>query len=119
MASAVHLYEQVRSDYAQVLGGDHQLTLTASLNLANALYAVGRQTDAAKLLRDTADRCELHLPAGDPIAAKVQESLRNVAGPAPADPAAAPVTSFAARPAAAGEQRSVIGRRGPGRHRHG
>jgi tetratricopeptide (TPR) repeat protein len=119
MASAVHLYEQVRTDYAQVLGGDHQLALTASLNLANALYAVGRQTDGAKLLRDTADRCELHLPAGDPIAAKVQESLRNVTGPAPTDPAPAPVTSFAARPAAAGEQRSMIGRRGPGRHRHG
>lgn len=80
MASAVQQYERVRAEYTVVLGGEHRLALSASLNLAHALYGVGRQTDATKLLRETAERCEQHLPPGDPLTATATDSLRNLSG---------------------------------------
>src|SRR5258707_4517122 len=85
MASAVQLYEQVQAGYAETMGVDNRLTLSASLNLAHAQYAVGRLSDGSKLLRETAERCELHLPAGDPLTASVLESLRNISGGASTD----------------------------------
>jgi tetratricopeptide (TPR) repeat protein len=121
MASAVQLYEQVRTGYAETLGVDHRLTLSASLNLAHARYAVGRQSDGSKLLRETAERCELHLPAGDPLTASALESLRNITGAGPdgqgsagKDEAASP----AAAPAADSEPQGGFGRRVTGRHRN-
>jgi tetratricopeptide (TPR) repeat protein len=78
MGSAVQLYEQVREEYAQVFGSDHRLTLGASLNLAHALQGVGRITEAVKLLQETARRCDLRLPAGDPLTASAREGLRNL-----------------------------------------
>jgi hypothetical protein len=116
MASAVQLYEQVRGEYVQVFGAGHRDTLNTSVNLAHALYAVGRLTDAAKLLRDTAERCELHLPADDPITVKCRESLHNVAG---TDPLPAAGGDQAARQPADPEPRPGIGRRMAGRHRTG
>jgi hypothetical protein len=80
MGSAVQLYEQVREEYSQVLGSDHRLTLGASLNLAHALQGAGRLADAVKLLQETARRCDLRLPAGDPLTASATEGLRNLTG---------------------------------------
>jgi hypothetical protein len=80
MTSAVQLHEQVRAGYAETVGADHRLTLAASLNLARAHYSAGRRSDGAKLLRETAERCELHLPPGDPLTASALESLRNITG---------------------------------------
>ncbi len=127
MASAVQFYEQVRAGYTEVLGGDHRLALSASLNLAHALYAVGRQSDGAKLVRETAERCELHLPADDPLTASAIESLRNVSGGGSPDASAstgkeAPASKEASggtAPAghAAIEPLASIGRRVTGRHR--
>ena len=123
MASAMQLYEQVRAGYAETMGMDHRLTLSASLNLAHAQYAVGRQSDGSKLLRETAERCELHLPADDPLTALALESLRNVTGDANAGGQAAASAdkggagSSAAAPVADGEQQASLGRRVTGRHR--
>jgi tetratricopeptide (TPR) repeat protein len=115
MASAVHLYEQVRAGYAEAMGTDHRLTLSASLNLAHAQYAVGRQSDGSTLLRDTAQRCELHLPAGDPLTASALESLRNISGGA--DVGQDGNGTSPADPASDDEQPSALGRRVTGRHR--
>ncbi len=118
MASAVQLYEQVWTGYCQVLGADSRPALSASLNLAHALYGMGRVTDAAKLVGETAQRCEFHLPAGDPLATAAAETLRNIFGEdsAPASPAvAAPAADQGAGP----EQRISLGRRVAGRHRTG
>jgi tetratricopeptide (TPR) repeat protein len=129
MAAAVQLYEQVRAGYAETLGLDHRLTLSAGLNLAHAQYAVGRLSDGSKLLRETAERCELHLPGGDPLTASALESLRNISGPdgqagagkdgpgkdgpgqdGPGSPAGTPATD--------GEPQGGFGRRVTGRHRN-
>jgi hypothetical protein len=127
MASAVQLYEQVRAGYVETVGADHRLTLSASLNLAHAQYAVGRQSDGAKLLRETGERCELHLPPGDPLTASALESLRNISGTsaeeAPSggkDGSASKDVSSAISPAGPvpdGEQQASFGRRVTGRHR--
>jgi hypothetical protein len=52
------------------------------MNLAHAYYGVGRSTDATKLLRETVDRCELSLPAADPITMAARTSLANISGTA-------------------------------------
>jgi tetratricopeptide (TPR) repeat protein len=123
MASAVQLYEQVRAGYAETLGTDHRLTLSASLNLAHAQYAVGRQSDGSKLLRETAERCELHLRAGDPLTASALKSLRNISGsgstggPASASADSGGAGAAAAAPGADGDQQAGLGRRVTGRHR--
>jgi tetratricopeptide (TPR) repeat protein len=80
MASAVRLYEQVRTEYAQALGADHRDTLAACVNLAHAYYAVGRLGDAARLLNETVERCELSLPAADPLTVTARTSLANISG---------------------------------------
>ncbi len=80
MASAVQLYEQTRTDYARAIGADHPDTLSTCVNLAHAYYGVGRVTDAEKLLRDTIGRCELSLPASDPLTATARTSLANITG---------------------------------------
>jgi tetratricopeptide (TPR) repeat protein len=82
MASAVQLYEQARTDYTRAIGADHPDTLGACVSLAHAYYAVGRVTDAEKLLRDTVGRCELSLPASDPLTATARTSLTNITGEA-------------------------------------
>jgi tetratricopeptide (TPR) repeat protein len=80
MAMAVQLHERARADSERVLGVDHVDTLTRRLNLAHAYYAVGRIGDARALLRDTAERCGRVLPADDPLARTVRDSLANIAG---------------------------------------
>jgi tetratricopeptide (TPR) repeat protein len=80
MASSVRLYEQVRTEYVQALGPDHRDTLAACVNLAHAYYAVGRLGDAARLLSETIDRCELSLPAADPLTVTARTSLANISG---------------------------------------
>jgi Flp pilus assembly protein TadD len=80
MASAVRLYEQVRSEYVQAVGADHRDTLAACVNLAHAYYAVGRLSDASKLLSETVERCELSLPAADPLTVTARTSLANISG---------------------------------------
>jgi tetratricopeptide (TPR) repeat protein len=83
MTSAVQLYEQVRAGYAETMGADHRMTLAASLKLTQAYYSAGRRSDGAKLLRDTAERCELHLPPDDPLTASAQASLRDITAASP------------------------------------
>lgn len=78
MAAAVRLYEQTRTEYVRVLGADHPDTLGTCLNLAHAYYAVGRLTDAAKMLIQTVERCELSLPASDPLTVTARTSLANI-----------------------------------------
>jgi len=80
MASAVRLAEQTRTAYSKVLGPDHRDTLAACVNLAHAYYGVGRITDAARLLQETVKRCELSLPAFDPLTVAARESLVNING---------------------------------------
>jgi len=80
MASAVRLAEQTRTEYSKVLGPDHRDTLAACVNLAHAYYGVGRITDAARLLQETVRRCELSLPAFDPLTVAARESLANISG---------------------------------------
>lgn len=80
MASAVRLYERTRAEYTKVLGADHPDTLAACVNLAHAYYGVGRITDAAKLLAETVERCELSLPASDPLTVTARNSLTNISG---------------------------------------
>jgi hypothetical protein len=41
---------------------------------------VGRLTDAAHLLQETVRRCELSLPAADPLTVAARESLANISG---------------------------------------
>lgn len=80
MASAVRLANQTRTEYAKALGPDHRDTLAACVNLAHAYYGVGRITDAARLLQETVRRCELSLPAFDPLTVAARESLANISG---------------------------------------
>ena len=80
MASAVQLYERARTDYTRAIGVDHPDTLGACVSLAHAYYKVGRVTDAEKLLRETVNRCELSLPASDPLTAIARTSLTNITG---------------------------------------
>ena len=80
MASAVRFGERTRDDYTRVLGADHPDTLGASLNLAHAYYGVGRITDATRLLQETIARCELSLPAFDPLTSAARDSLANISG---------------------------------------
>jgi hypothetical protein len=76
----VQLHEQAKNDSERVLGVDHVETLTRRLHLAYAYYAVGRIGDAAAILRDTAQRCQLVLPPDHQLAQTVRESLANIAG---------------------------------------
>lgn len=80
MAVAVRLFEQARADYVKALGADHPDTLRACINLAHAYYAVGRISDAAKLLSETVERCELSLPPADPLTVTARTSLANISG---------------------------------------
>jgi tetratricopeptide (TPR) repeat protein len=80
MASAVRFGDRTRADYTRVLGADHPDTLAACLNLAHAYYGVGRITDAARLLQETVQRCELSLPAFDPLTSAARDSLTNISG---------------------------------------
>ena len=72
--------ERTRTEYAKVLGTDHPDTLTACVNLAHAYYGVGRITDAARLLQETVERCELALPPGHSLTAAARDSLANISG---------------------------------------
>jgi tetratricopeptide (TPR) repeat protein len=80
MAAAVRLAERTRAEYSKVLGPDHRDTLAACMNLAHAYYGVGRITDATRLLQDTVKRCELNLPAFDPLTVAARGSLANISG---------------------------------------
>ncbi len=80
MAAAVRLAEQTRTEYAKALGAGHRDTLAACVNLAHSYYGVGRITDAARLLQETVQRCELSLPAYDPLTVAARGSLANISG---------------------------------------
>ena len=75
MTSALQHAEQAQADSERVLGADHRHTLTRSLELARIYYEDARLGDAARLLRDTAARCVLVLPPGDPLTRAAQQSL--------------------------------------------
>ena len=77
--SALELSEQCCADSKRILGPDHVDTLTRRANLAHLYYTAGLIEDAVDLFRDTAMRCELVLPPGDPLTRAVQQSLANIA----------------------------------------
>jgi tetratricopeptide (TPR) repeat protein len=81
MASAVALLEEARADSERVLGAAHRDTLVQCANLAHAYYAVGRLGDARELLKTSLERCEQALPADDPLAQTLRQSMANIAGP--------------------------------------
>ena len=76
--SALELSEQCCADSKRILGPDHVDTLTRRANLAHLYYTAGLTEDAEALFRDTARRCELVLPPGDPLTQAVQQSLANI-----------------------------------------
>ena len=77
--SALEFSEQCCADSKRILGPDHVDTLTRRANLAHLYYTTGLIEDAVALFRDTAMRCELVLPPGDPLTHAVQQSLANIA----------------------------------------
>ena len=76
--SALELSEQCCADSKRILGPDHVDTLTRRANLAHLYYTAGLIEDAVALFRDTAMRCELVLPPGNPLTHAVQQSLANI-----------------------------------------
>jgi tetratricopeptide (TPR) repeat protein len=76
--SALELSEQCCADSERILGPDHVDTLTRRASLAHLYYTAGLIEDSVALFRDTAMRCELVLPAGDPLTRAVQQSLANI-----------------------------------------
>jgi tetratricopeptide (TPR) repeat protein len=77
--SALELSEQCCADSERILGPDHVDTLARRAGLAHLYYTAGLMEDSVTLFRDTAMRCELVLPAGDPLTRAVQQSLANIA----------------------------------------
>ena len=76
--SALELSEQCCADSKRILGPDHVDTLTRRANLAHLYYTTGLIENALALFRDTAMRCELVLPPGNPLTHAVQQSLTNI-----------------------------------------
>jgi tetratricopeptide (TPR) repeat protein len=81
IAAALQLRDEVRAVQEQILGADHPDTLSSRADLANAYLAAGRLADAATMLRDTLTRCEMSLPPGAPVTARVRLALTELAEP--------------------------------------
>jgi tetratricopeptide (TPR) repeat protein len=80
MPAATQLIDQACTDSVALLGADHPDTLVRRAAMGHIHYAAGRMSDGIAVLRDTLARCERVLPAADPLAATVRQSLRNVTG---------------------------------------
>jgi hypothetical protein len=64
----------------RALGPDDPDTIASAVSLARGYYAVGRITDAVKLLQDSLERAERVLHPGHPIARSARESLTAITG---------------------------------------
>ena len=77
-AAAELVCEQAWAGFERVLGPRHPDTLRSRAGLAQAYRRLGRYGDARALLRDTVDRLERALPAGDPLIAELRQSLADI-----------------------------------------
>jgi hypothetical protein len=70
--------EQAWAGFERVLGPRHPDTLRSRAKLAQMYLRLGRYGDARALLRDTVDRLERTLPAGDPLITELRQSLADI-----------------------------------------
>jgi tetratricopeptide (TPR) repeat protein len=77
-AAAELACEQAWAGFERVLGPRHPDTLRSRAALAQVYRRLGRYGDARALLRDTVDRLERTLPAGDPLIAELRQNLADI-----------------------------------------
>jgi tetratricopeptide (TPR) repeat protein len=77
-AAAELACEQAWAGFERVLGPRHPDTLRSRAKLAQMYRRLGRYGDARALLRDTVDRLERILPAGDPLITELRQSLADI-----------------------------------------
>jgi tetratricopeptide (TPR) repeat protein len=77
-AAAELACEQAWAGFERVLGPRHPDTLRSRAALAQVYRRLGRYGDARTLLRDTVDRLERALPAGDPLITELRQSLADI-----------------------------------------
>jgi tetratricopeptide (TPR) repeat protein len=77
-AAAELACEQAWAGFERVLGPRHPDTLRSRATLAHLYSRLGRYGDARALLRDTVDRLERTLPAGDPLIAELRRNLADI-----------------------------------------
>jgi tetratricopeptide (TPR) repeat protein len=77
-AAAELACEQAWAGFERVLGPRHPDTLRSRAKLAQMYLRLGRYGDARALLRDTVDRLERTLPAGDPLITELRQSLADI-----------------------------------------
>jgi tetratricopeptide (TPR) repeat protein len=77
-AAAELACEQAWAGFERVLGPRHPDTLRSRATLAQLYRRLGRYGDARALLRDTIDRLELILPAGDPLITELRQNLADI-----------------------------------------
>ena len=80
MAMAVQMCEQAHAGFERVLGGDHADTIASALNLGRVYYAVGRLSDARRLLQEAVTSGERALAPADPVTKSARESLAAIVG---------------------------------------
>ncbi len=76
--AAERVYEQARTGFERLLGPRHPEALRSRAELARVYMQLGRYGDARALLRDTVDRLERILPAGDPLITELREILADI-----------------------------------------
>jgi len=76
--AAERVYEQARIGFERLLGPRHPDALRSRAELARVYTQLGRYGDARALLRDTVDRLERILPAGDPLITELRETLADI-----------------------------------------
>jgi tetratricopeptide (TPR) repeat protein len=77
-AAAELACERACLGFERVLGPRHPDTLRSRAELAQVYSRLGRYGDARTLLRDTVDRLERALPAGDPLVAELRQNLADI-----------------------------------------
>jgi tetratricopeptide (TPR) repeat protein len=77
-AAAELACEQAWAGFERVLGPRHPDTLRSRAKLAQMYRQLGRYGDARVLLRDTVDRLERALPAGDPLITELRQNLADI-----------------------------------------
>jgi tetratricopeptide (TPR) repeat protein len=76
--AAERVYEQARNGFERTLGPRHPDALRSRAELARAYHQLGRYGDARALLRDTVDRLDRILPAGDPLITDLRAILTDI-----------------------------------------
>jgi len=70
----------VHTGLQRVQGSDHTETISAALSLGRVYYAVGRLSDARRVLEDAVARSERVLAPADPLTRNLRESLAAIVG---------------------------------------